>query len=287
MASIRTIKRRIKSVHSTSQITKAMKLVSTAKMQKARRNVEETRPFFITMQKTISSVVHGSKGITHPYIKEREVKNTMYIVIASDRGLAGGYNSNVCKLALQHIGQKQNVKLITIGKKSRDFFNRRKYSISNSYLGISENPKYAYAARVGETVLDLYNKEEIDEVYLVYTAFKSMIQQVPTVKKLLPVDVSEFKTDKESKEQDDVMIYEPSPEGVLEYVIPKYINSVIYGAMVESAASEQGARMTAMDSATENAMDIIERLTVEYNRARQASITQEITEIVGGSEALK
>ncbi|MBM7684543.1 ATP synthase F1 subunit gamma [Defluviitalea raffinosedens] len=287
MASIRTIKRRIKSVHSTSQITKAMKLVSTAKMQKARRNVEETRPFFITMQKTISSVVHGSKGITHPYIKEREVKNTMYIVIASDRGLAGGYNSNVCKLALQHIGQKQNVKLITIGKKSRDFFNRRKYSISNSYLGISENPKYAYAARVGETVLDLYNKEEIDEVYLVYTAFKSMIHQVPTVKKLLPVDVSEFKTDKESKEQDDVMIYEPSPEGVLEYVIPKYINSVIYGAMVESAASEQGARMTAMDSATENAMDIIERLTVEYNRARQASITQEITEIVGGSEALK
>jgi F-type H+-transporting ATPase subunit gamma len=287
MASIRTIKRRIKSVHSTSQITKAMKLVSTAKMQKARRNVEETRPFFITMQKTISSVVHGSKGITHPYIKEREVKNTMYIVIASDRGLAGGYNANVCKLALQHIGQKQNVKLITIGKKSRDFFNRRKYSISNSYLGISENPKYAYAARVGETVLDLYNKEEIDEVYLVYTAFKSMIQQVPTVKKLLPVDVSEFKTDKESKEQDDVMIYEPSPEGVLEYVIPKYINSVIYGAMVESAASEQGARMTAMDSATENAMDIIERLTVEYNRARQASITQEITEIVGGSEALK
>lgn len=287
MASIRTIKRRIKSVHSTSQITKAMKLVSTAKMQKARRNVEETRPFFITMQKTISSVVHGSKGITHPYIKEREVKNTMYIVIASDRGLAGGYNSNVCKLALQHIGQKQNVKLITIGKKTRDFFNRRKYSISNSYLGISENPKYAYAARVGETVLDLYNKEEIDEVYLVYTAFKSMIQQVPTVKKLLPVDVSEFKTDKESKEQDDVMIYEPSPEGVLEYVIPKYINSVIYGAMVESAASEQGARMTAMDSATENAMDIIERLTVEYNRARQASITQEITEIVGGSEALK
>ena len=129
-------------------------------------------------------------------------------------------------------------------------------------------------------------KEEIDEVYLVYTAFKSTIQQVPTVKKLLPVDVSEFEEVKEAKKK-TLMDYEPSPEGVLEYVIPKYINSVIYGAMVESAASEQGARMTAMDSATENAMDIIDRLTVEYNRARQASITQEITEIVGGSEALK
>ncbi|KAE9635624.1 ATP synthase F1 subunit gamma [Defluviitalea raffinosedens] len=286
MASIRNIKRRIKSVHSTSQITKAMKLVATAKMQKARKDVEETRPFFLTMQRTISSIVNGSKGITHPYIKEREVKNTLYIVMASDRGLAGGYNANVCKLALQHMKEKQNVKVIVIGKKSRDFFNRRKYSIHDAYIGISENPKYAHAARVGESILDLYMKEEIDEVYLVYTAFKSTIQQVPTIKKLLPVDVSEFEEVKETKKR-TLMEYEPSPEGVLEYVIPKYINSVIYGAMVESAASEQGARMTAMDSATENAMDIIDRLTVEYNRARQASITQEITEIVGGSEALK
>ncbi|WP_341875797.1 ATP synthase F1 subunit gamma [Defluviitalea saccharophila] len=287
MASIRNIKRRIKSVHSTSQITKAMKLVSTAKMQKARKNLEETRPFFLTMQKTISSIVHGSRGISHPYIKEREVKNTMYIVMASDRGLAGGYNANVCKQALQHMGQKQNVKFIVIGKKARDFFTRRKYNIHEAHLGISENPRYSHAARVGETVLDLYMKEEIDEVYLVYTAFKSTIQQVPTVKKVLPVDVSEFNEVKDSKEEDTLMSYEPSPEGVLEHVIPKYINSIIYGAMVESAASEQGARMTAMDSATENAMDIIDRLTVEYNRARQASITQEITEIVGGSEALK
>ena len=286
MASIRNIKRRIKSVHSTSQITKAMKLVATAKMQKARKDVEETRPFFLTMQRTISSIVNGSKGITHPYIKEREVKNTLYIVMASDRGLAGGYNANVCKLALQHMKEKQNVKVIVIGKKSRDFFNRRKYSIHDAYIGISENPKYAHAARVGESILDLYMKEEIDEVYLVYTAFKSTIQQVPTIKKLLPVDVSEFEEVKETKKR-TLMEYEPSPEGVLEYVIPKYINSGIYGAMVESAASEQGARMTAMDSATENAMDIIDRLTVEYNRARQASITQEITEIVGGSEALK
>ena len=172
------------------------------------------------MQNTISSI-NGSRGITHPYIKEREVKNTMYIVMASDRGLAGGYNANVCKLALQHMEQKQNVKVIVIGRKSRDFFNRRKYSIHEAHIGISENPRYSHAARVGDTVLDLYMKEEIDEVYLVYTAFKSTIQQVPTVKKLLPVDVSEFEEVKEAKKK-TLMDYEPSPEGVLDYVIPKY-----------------------------------------------------------------
>jgi F-type H+-transporting ATPase subunit gamma len=286
MASIRNIKRRIRSVNSTSQITKAMKLVSTAKMQKAKRNLEETRPFFLKMQNTISSIVNGSKGITHSYLKERELKKAIYIVMASDRGLAGGYNANVCKLALKHMEQKQNVEVITIGKRPRDFFNRRKHSIYDSYVGISENPKYAHAARVGDTILDLYISQEIDEVYLVYTAFRSTIQQEPIIKKLLPIDISQFAETNQTKKR-TLMNYEPSPEGVLDYVIPKYIKSVIYGAMVESAASEQGARMTAMDSATENAMEIIDRLTVQYNRARQASITQEITEIVGGSEALK
>lgn len=263
-----------------------MKLVATAKMQRARRNVEETRPFFDKMQNTISSIVGGSRSVTHPYLTEREVKKTMYIVITSDRGLAGGYNINVSKLALNHMDQKQNTEVITIGKKARDFFQRRKYTISASYVGISENPRYSDATRIGQSILDLYTEKEIDEVYLVYTAFKSTIQQEPLVIKLLPVDTTQFQEVKKEK-KGALMNYEPSPEGVLDYVIPKYIDSVIYGAMVESAASEQGARMTAMDSATENAKDIIDRLTVEYNRARQAAITQEITEIVGGSEALK
>lgn len=285
MASIRDIRRRIKSVDSTSQITKAMKLVATAKMQKARRNLEETRPFFNKMKSSISSIVNGSKGITHPYLREREVKKTMYIVMTSDRGLAGGYNINVSRLALQHMKKKENLEVITVGRRARDYFSRRAYTIHDSYLGISEEPKYFHAARIGEIVLELYKKQEIDEVYLVYTAFKSTINQEPEIMKLLPVDISDF--GEAQNKRAALMDYEPSPEGVLDYVIPKYIKSVIFGAMVESAASEQGARMTAMDSATENAKDIIERLTVQYNRARQAEITQEITEIVGGSEALK
>ncbi|WP_058486015.1 ATP synthase F1 subunit gamma [Defluviitalea phaphyphila] len=285
MASIRDIKRRIKSVDSTSQITKAMKLVATAKMQKAKQNLEATRPFFNKMQATIASIVNRSNGIIHPYLTERKVKNTMYIVMASDRGLAGGYNVNISKFAYNHMSDKNNVKLITIGKKAKDYFNRRNFNIYDSYLGISENPKYFYAAKIGETILDLYKKQEIDEVYLAYTSFKSTINQEPMIIKILPVDVSKFEEVNEI-DNTDIMNYEPSEEGVLNYVIPKYISSIIYGAMVEAAASEQGARMTAMDSATENAEDIISKLTLQYNRARQADITQEISEIVAGAEAL-
>lgn len=288
MASMREIKRRIRSVNSTGQITKAMKLVSTVKMQKARKDLESTRPFFNIVQKTISSIVNSSKGISHPYLEQREVKKTLYIVMASDRGLAGGYNNNVCKLALKYMEErnKADIELITVGRKAKDFFERRGYKINKVYIKISEEPKYSNAKEIEENIMQLYSEGKVDEVYLVYTSFKSTIDQKPMVKKLLPVDTSDFQ--EESQEQRrTLMIYEPSPESVLEYIIPKYIASVIYGAMFEAAASEQGARMTAMDSATKNAEEIIDNLTLHFNRARQAAITQEITEVVSGAEALK
>ena len=211
MASMRDIKRRIKSVNSTSQITKAMKLVSTVKMQKARRDLETTRPFFNIVQNTISSIMSSTKGISHPYLEQREIKKTIYIVIASDRGLAGGYNNNVCKLALEHMekGNKNDIEVLTIGRKARDFFDRRGYKIYNSYLGLSENPQYSNAREIEESIMQLYLEGKVDSVYLVYTTFKSTIEQKPVLKRLLPVDNSDFKD--ESKEQKrTLMIYEPS-----------------------------------------------------------------------------
>jgi F-type H+-transporting ATPase subunit gamma len=285
MASMRDIKRRIKSVNSTQQITKAMNLVSAAKLQKAKTNLEGTRPFFQKVQQTIASIVKNSEGLTHPYLTIREVKKSAFIVITSDRGLCGGYNANVSKEALRHMADK-NVQLITVGKKGRDFFKRKKIKSEGEFPGVSENPTYAEAARIGQLVLDLYTKTEVDEVYVAYTSFKSTIQQEPKVIKLLPVDASKFQQIS-TGEENSVMNYEPSEEEVLNYVIPRYVYTVLFGALSESAASEQGARMTAMDSATENAYDMIDSLTLKFNRARQASITQELSEIVGGAEALK
>ncbi len=262
-----------------------MNLVSAAKLQKAKTNLEGTRPFFQKVQQTIASIVKNSEGLNHPYLTVREVKKSAFIVVTSDRGLCGGYNANVSKEALRHMVDK-NVQLITVGKKGRDFFKRKKINSEGEFPGVSENPTYAEAARIGQLVLDLYAKTEIDEVYLAYTSFKSTIQQEPTVIKLLPVDADKFQQ-MSAGEENSVMNYDPSEEEVLNYVIPRYVYTVLFGALAESAASEQGARMTAMDSATENAYDMIDSLTLKFNRARQASITQELSEIVGGAEALK
>ncbi len=289
MASSRDIKRRIKSVHSTQQITKAMKLVATSGLQKARVRLEETHPFFITTQNVIASIVNNISNIKHPFLDTRNVEKIAIIVIAGDRGLCGGYNSNISKAALEVIEKSRDASVIAVGTKSRDFFKRRGKNVIKEYTGISLDPTYEDASTIGGLVLDLYKNLEVDEVYLAYTSFKSVISHEPTITRLLPVDTSAMASHKEeshSKGPKSTVSFEPSEETVLDYVIPKYINTVIFGALVESGACELGARMTSMDSATENAEEIIDDLTIEFNRARQGAITQELTEIVSGANAL-
>lgn len=287
MASMIDIKRRIKSVKSTQQITKAMNLVAAAKLQRSKNRLESTRPFYEETRRVISNIIKSSEDITHPFIEKREAKNTGIIVITGDRGLCGGYNSNAIKKALS-LG-KENVSFITVGSKSTDFFIKEDAKFIKYYTGISEAPTYEDAAKVGKIVTDLYSKGELDEVFLVYTQFESTISHIPRAEKLLPIDITEFSHVSEESEEKgikDLMIYEPNEKEVLSYVIPKYINTVIYGALAESAACEQGARMTSMDSATKSAYEAIDSMTILYNRARQGAITQEITEIVGGANAL-
>ncbi len=283
MASMRDIKRRIKSVNSTQQITKAMNLVASSKLTRAKNRLMDTRPFFQETRKVIAGVVNGSKGISHPFLEQREVKKKAIILITGDRGLCGGYNANVSKAAMSHAEDVNNVSAITVGSKGREFFKRRGIKIIESFTGISEKPGYSDALKIGQLALDLFTKGEADEIYLAYTELITTLYSEPKVIKVLPVDVNEFTNNDGDSSGQSLTIYEPDEEAVLEYVIPKYINTVIFGAMVESAVCELGARMTAMDSATENASEMIDSLNLLYNRARQGQITQEITEIVGGS----
>ena len=283
MASMRDIKRRIKSVNSTQQITNAMYLVASSKLNKAKARLEDTRPFFNETRKVIANIVNGSGNISHPYLDKREVKSTGVIVVTGDRGLCGGYNTNINKKAMSAIKNKETDKVIAIGSKSRDYFKSRA-NLVQSFTNISEHPTYEDALQVGRLALDMFTSGEVDEVYLAYTEFISTLASEPKLIKLFPLDVNDFKTEEKTETTVGALtIYEPSEEAVLEYVIPKYVNTVIFGAMVESAVCELGARMTAMDSATENAEEMIDYLNLVYNRARQSAITQEITEIVSGS----
>ena len=290
MASMRDIKRRRDSIKSTQQITNAMKLVATAKLQKAKTGAEETRPYFQKMHDTISSIIAQSGNVSHKYLDEREGKNNTYIVITSNRGLAGGYNNNVCKQVINHhkADEAENVKVVAIGKKGRDAMRRLDFEIIDTFNEIVEKPTFADAVQIGSSVLKKFVEGEIDHVYIAYTAFESTLNQVPKLLKVLPLDLDDFAMDVTSEDNLISGIeYDPSPEEVLDHVIPQYVNSIIFGALKESVASEHGSRMTAMDSATSNASDMIDKLTLIYNRARQASITQELSEIVAGAEALK
>lgn len=287
MAQMGDIKRRIKSVNSTMQITNAMYLVSSAKVRKAREKVDETRPYTQAIIESIQRVLSNAVGVSHPFLEKREGKKIAYIILSSDRGLAGGFNANVMKLAEEDMAEKSvdrsDVSVIAYGSKARDYFLRRNYNIEECITGITEDPGYVDASRVGNMLIKKYTEGEIDEVRLVYSHFKSVIAQEPSIIKLLPAEIDLEETSEDSART--LTEYDPSPEVVLDYLIPKYINGAIYGALVESSASQQGARMTAMESATDNASEMIESLELLYNRARQAAITQEISEIVAGADA--
>ncbi|MCF0130781.1 MAG: ATP synthase F1 subunit gamma [Pseudobutyrivibrio sp.] len=287
MASMRDIKRRKQSVSSTQQITKAMKLVSTVKLQKARQKAEQTSPYFNAMYSTICSMLAKAGTVDNKYLKPNDSIKKAIIVISSNRGLAGGYNSNIVKMVTGSGFAKEDCKLYVIGHKAGEALAHRGYEVAADYSPAMEAPIYADAMAVSRDVLDAFCAQEVGEIYLVYTHFKNTVSQVPTMIKLLPADLSDIEEDVEAtKSNGALMNFEPNEEVALELIIPKYVTSLIYGALMEAVASENGARMQAMDSATNNAEDIISDLSLKYNRARQGSITQELTEIIAGAEAL-
>ena len=283
MASMRSIKRRKGSIESTQQITKAMKLVSTVKLQRAKGRAEKSKSYFECMYATVKSVLAKSGNIEHPYLKSGSSKKKAVIVITSNRGLAGGYNSNVIKLITKGDFHKEDVVIYAIGSKGRDYLARHGYQIGGDYSDVIEEPIYADAMRISDDLLKAFAEGEIGEIYLAYTAFKNTVSHIPTLLKLLPVDTDGIEDVDGDKA---LMNFEQDEEEALNMLIPKYITSLIYGGMVEAVASENGARMQAMDSATSNAEEMIEKLSLQYNRARQGSITQELTEIIAGAEAI-
>lgn len=286
MASMRDIKRRKGSIQSTQQITKAMKLVSTVKLQKAKTRAERTNPYFNYMYRTVTSMLAKSGTISHPYLKKGDSTKKAVVVITSNRGLAGGYNSNIVKLVTgEEALTPQDVQIYSIGNKGREALEHRGYEIKEDASAIIESPVYEDAVALCKKVLDAYTSGEVGEIYLAYTHFKNTVSHVPTLIKLLPVEFDEEEIS-QAEESNVLMNYEPNDEEALDVIIPKYVTSLFYGALVEAVASENGARMQAMDSATSNAEEMISDLTLKYNRARQGSITQELTEIIAGASAI-
>ncbi len=284
LASMRDIKRRKSSIQSTQQITKAMKLVATVKLQKARMRAENCDHYFHRMYDTIHSILARTGVIRHPYLQKGQSDKKAVVIISSNRGLAGGYNANVARKLMDYGFSGEEVLLYAVGRKARDYLIRRGYALEKDYSDVIDDPKYGDAEMIGGDILEAFTSGKAGELYLVYTEFKNTVSQEPAVMQLLPVDPGEMSMDRTEKLTP--MNYEPDEETVLGELIPLYINSLIYGAMMESVASENSARMQAMDNATGNAEEMIEELSLLYNRARQNSITQELTEIIAGAEAI-
>ena len=285
MASMRDIKRRRDSIESTGQITKAMKLVSTVKLQKVKSRAEKTKPYSDLMYETVSNILAKSGNINHKFLKPGKSNKKAIIVITSNRGLAGGYNSNITKLITNSTIPKDDIYICAIGSKGREVLERKGYDIRADYSDVINEPLYTDAKQICDKLIDDYVNGEIGEIYLAYTSFKNTVVHVPKLIKLLPVDAEAVKEDSDA--DSTPMNYEPNDEEALNLIIPKYVCSLVYGALIEAVASENGARMQAMDNATSNAEEMIEDLSLKFNRARQASITQELTEIMSGANAIE
>ncbi len=281
------IKRRIRSVTSIEHITNAMKLVSAAKLRRAKATFEKTQEYFHYVTESIQEIFNNHNDIPDKYLKhnDREQKSTGYIVITSNRGLAGSFNANVIKMAESKIkADPKRPYIIAIGSRGREFFAKRNYEITSEYLRPPENISFTETQEISKPVIDMYDEGIIDEVVIVYTSFVSPLEQRVVEKTLLPFEV-EMDPDVEPLEKQ--VEYEPSTEDVFNYLVPKYVEIMIYNAIVESATCEHAARRMAMENATDNAQQAIEELNLTFNRARQAAITSEITEIVSGADALE
>lgn len=285
MPSLIDLRRRIRSVKNTQQITKAMKMVAAAKLRRAQERVMAARPYSEIYTQMLADVAGAAASagadVTHPLLEVRPEKRVLLVLVTSDRGLAGAFNSNLTKAAQLFLAERAgaSVQVEAIGRKGRDFFFRRDVPLSGEHLGVVDKARFADASAIARKVTGMYEAEEIDAVYIIYNEFKSVIAQKLIVSQLLPVAVS-------GSDEPKDYIYEQSPAELLGTLLPKYVETGIYRAMLESAASEHAARMTAMDAASTNAADVIEGLTLHLNRVRQASITKEIIEIVSGAAAL-
>lgn len=283
---MRDIKRRINSVRNIQKITKAMKMVAAARLRKSQEMVEKARPFFNKNREVIYKVSRYTKDYTeHPLFLDSGGKRHLYLIINSDRGLCGSYNVNIIEKAKASFKPDEEISLITIGRNARDYFKKRDYNIISEYINIPDYPDYWFSKRIGDELISLFKERIVDRISLVYTHFNSAISQTARMIPLLPLTALEGSGLEENKKLD--YLYEPSADQVFDVLLPAYINNILYAALLESKASEFGAVMTAMDSATENAEELIGELTLLYNRARQSAITTEIAEIVGGAEALK
>lgn len=287
MIGLKALRHRIASIKSTQQITRAMKMVAAARLRRAQERIIEARPYADKMREVLQSLSLRTDPKTHPLLVRREMKRVELLTITTDRGLCGSFNQNVIRsverFLKEHHTEYAEISLTMVGRKGLDYFRRRQVPITKDYVGQFREIDYQSAAAIGKDVVEAYTGEAVDGVFLVYNEFRSPLVQRVVIKELLPIEPLEVESDYYPVEY----IYEPSAEAILSELLPRYVEVQIYRALLESIAGEHGARMTAMGSATENAQEMIEKLTLVYNKARQSAITTEMLEIVGGAEALK
>lgn len=284
MPTLRDIQRRIRSVQSTQKITRAMKLVAAAKLRRAQERILAARPYATKMGELLSNLVTGTDGAAHPLLEQREGPRRQIVIITADKGLAGAFNSNILRRSVDLIRESSAVDLtlVVVGRKARDFYRRRTYTVKRDLIGFWDRLAYSHACELADFFMEQYLGNEVDEVWLLYNEFRSVAVQRPVRMQLLPIP----RTEEHATETVDY-IYEPGPEEILGELLPRHVRMQVYRALMESAAGEHGARMTAMEAATTNAKEMIEVLTIQYNKARQEKITKELLDIVGGAEALK
>lgn len=291
MASMSDIRRSISSIESTGQITKAMKMVASSKLRRAQSAVVAARPYAAKVREVLGSLSNESGASSHPLQEVREVKKVLYILVTADGGLCGGFNANIIKECERAIkANEHECALVAVGRKGRDYFKKRDYNVVSEHIAIGDTPGFAVGKSIAQEVIKLYTEGEYDEVHLVYSVFKSALSNIPTDVKILPIEAlpsEEAEVNEEEKGFNLSYSFEPNEEEVLNVLLPAYVETQIYAAVLESKASEFGSRMTAMSAATDNAAELIKSLTLAMNRARQAAITTEISEIVGGAAALE
>ncbi|MEA4902713.1 ATP synthase F1 subunit gamma [Desulfitobacterium sp.] len=282
MASIRDIRRRIRGVQNMEKITKAMKMVAASRLRKCQERVVAARPYTHQMHEILARLAQDQAEASHPLLEKRPVQTVGYVVITSDRGLAGGYNANIIRMTKNLLAEEaHDAKIVMVGRKGRDIFRHGKVEMISEFVNIGDFPSYTLAKDIAQQVMRFYREGTFDEVYLVYNEFISAISQVPKQVKILPLEQPEGQSG--GKEY----IFEPSPKEIMDTLLPKYVETMVFRTLLEGKASEMGAKMTAMGAATDNAKDLIDNLTLQMNRARQAAITKEISEIVGGAAALE
>ena len=287
MATLRDIQRRIRSVQSTQKITKAMKLVAAAKLRRAQERIIAARPYAIKMGELLSDLVGRTEGDAHPLLARRETGRKRLVVITADKGLCGAFNSNILRASLAFLREQGNVDvtLIVVGKKARDFYRRREWTVKSEMLGFFDRLAYSHAQELADDLMTSYLEGEVDEVYLMYNEFRSVAVQHVTRQQLLPIQAEAAGGDGHAAGGD--YIFEPSADAILASLLPRHVTTQVFRALMESVAGEYGARMTAMEAASKNAKDMIDVLTIQYNKARQERITKELLDIVGGAEALR